>query len=907
MRFPRRAIRAFLAGVLLLGAPVHGHGLPEAEATPTRVQSRSPLEEARTHFHAGRYEDALDVLRPLTRRGRGDPAARKLHARVLQEQGAYREGLEILGGDATPPELARIRGELLLEMGRLDDAEAAFQLSAESGAPDAAVARLHLGEMAFMRGDRDEAMAVFDSFIDLYNRSSSLDGETTMAVARAVTYLGRRSPALFQDALKAYDEAAEQLTGDPRPLVAVGDLFLSKYASPDAYDEYRRVLDVNPHHPDALLGRARAQEFDGSPEAIATARQALETNPNHVGARILVARIHLRAEAVEAALEEIRTALEVNPASLEALAVLAAAQHLAGDAAGFAATLRRSDGLNPDYPGLYSTLAQVSADTRKYQDAVRFAREAVRRDPRAWDALGILATNQLRTGALSEGRRNMETAFSGDPYNPWFKNTLDLLDTWANYRTVETEHFRIMLHEREAELLEPYVTHLAEEAFAALAERYGTEPPTPIRLEIYPSSADFSVRTLGMVGLGALGVSFGSTLVMDSPSARNAGEFNWESTLWHELAHAFHLGISEHNVPRWFSEGLAVREQRVARDRWGFPVSPVYLQAWHDGMMPPLSRMNEAFVRPQFPQQVVFAYTQASLAFDWIEEDYGFQAIRGFLDGYRTGRDTQALAREILGLDDDELDDAFDAYLRERFRTELAAVVDIPSPLSATLEDRGNDAEVAVPGVPVLRDLETMRARVRAQPGAFQPRLELGQALVAAGEMDEAEEHLREALRLFPRYPDPNGPLRQLARIHEQRGEIRQASDALRRLGSLNENVYEVYRDEARLRRLLEDVAGERAALLKAVEVFPYDPDLHARLAELHRAVGDTDGLVRERRAVLSLDPVDRAEAHFRLAQALVANGDAREGRRQLLRALEIAPTYEPALELLLELRGGGS
>ena len=91
------------------------------------------------------------------------------------------------------------------------------------------------------------------------------------------------------------------------------------------------------------------------------------------------------------------------------------------------------------------------------------------------------------------------------------------------------------------------------------------------------------------------------------------------------------------------------------------------------------------------------------------------------------------------------------------------------------------------------------------------------------------------------------------------------------------------------------------------MEVFPYDPDLHARLAELHEIAGDTGGVVRERRAVLALEPVDRAEAHFRLAQALVANGDRREGRSQLLRALEIAPTYQPALELLLQLRGGGS
>lgn len=874
-------------------------------APPAAAQS---VDAARDHLLAGRYDEAEAALRPLTRDGAGTAAAWTLHARVLRETGRYDEALALL--DRIPvalsPSLARERGELLMAVGRWDDAEVAFRASVQSGADDADVARLRLGELEFLRGERAEAMEVFDTFIDLYNRGGVLDGEQLMAVAQAVTYLGRITPAYFQQALRAYDEAAEALPGDPRPLVAVGDLFLAKYAAPDAYDEYRRVLEANPRHPEALYGRARAQDFDGSPEALQTAGAVLEVNPNHVGARVLRARIHLRAEAVDRARQEVEAALEVNPNSLEALAVLAAVHHLSGDPAAFRSVVQRSDALNPVYPGLHTTLAQLSADTRKYHDAVEFAREAVRRDPEAWDALGTLATNQLRTGELEAGRANMAEAFNGDPFNPWFKNTLDLLDTWQHFRTVETEHFRIVLHGREAELLEPYVVEVAEEAFAALSARYGAQPPTPIRLEMYPSSADFSVRTLGLVGLGALGVSFGSTLVMDSPSAREAGDFNWASTLWHELAHAFHLGMSDHNVPRWFSEGLAVREQRVARSRWGFPVSPVFLQAWHDGMMPPLSRMNEAFVRPQFPQQVVFAYTQASLAFDWMEEEFGFQVIRSFLDGYREGRDTPELARELLGMGAGDMDSAFDDYLRKRFAGEIRAVAEIPSPLTQGTEPPSRrDMQTLLGGGPA--DLETLRARVRAQPGALQPRLELGRALLAAGEPDQAEEHLREALRLFPRYPGEDGPLRMLATIHRERGELQQAADALRRFGEMNENVYAVHLEEAQLRRTLGEVEEERAALLKALEVFPYDPDVHARLAELHAATGDTEGQVRERRALLALDPVDRAAAHFHLAEALVAHGKPAEARSQLLRSLEIAPTYEAALELLLELRGGGS
>ena len=115
-----------------------------------------------------------------------------------------------------------------------------------------------------------------------------------------------------------------------------------------------------------------------------------------------------------------------------------------------------------------------------------------------------------------------------------------------------------------------YAGELAEEAFAKLQERYGYRPSGPIRIELYRSHADFSVRTLGLTGLGALGVAFGPVLVMDSPSAMEPGEFNWGSTLWHELAHVYAIRKSGGRVPRWFTEGLSVLEERRARPdrRW---------------------------------------------------------------------------------------------------------------------------------------------------------------------------------------------------------------------------------------------------------------------------------------------------------------------------------------------------
>jgi tetratricopeptide (TPR) repeat protein len=102
------------------------------------------------------------------------------------------------------------------------------------------------------------------------------------------------------------------------------------------------------------------------------------------------------------------------------------------------------------------------------------------------------------------------------------------------------------------------------------------------------------------------------------------------------------------------------------------------------------------------------------------------------------------------------------------------------------------------------------------------------------------------------------------------------------------------------------DLPGAVSALERAILVNPYEIALHQRLADLATQLQRRDVAVRERRAVVALNPVDRADAHFRLARALLDAGQRDEARREVLRSLEAAPNYELAQDLLLELRGGG-
>jgi len=839
-------------------------------------------------LRGGEYDDAADAYRRVLRDDPADVSARVGLVEALLATGEYEEAVEAARAAPVGAEVPNALGEALLELGRWDEAETAFRAAASAGGAFGLTAEANLAELLFLKGDVDEAMRRFDRFIDVYNGSRGrLSARDLAAVGRAVAYLGRNEPALFQDALRAFDEAASADPGWHEPKVRAGNLFLQKYDSPAAQEEYQAVLAENPRDPGALLGLARARDFDNTGDSGEVLERLLEVNPNHVDALVLRAMQHLTSERHEEAREEAERALAVDPRSLPALTALAGSHMVSGDLAGFEQVRSRVFALNPRYADMDAALAELAVQTRRYAEAVERARAAVELDASSWQAWGLLGMNQLRLGAIEEGRANLERAFAGDPYNPWFKNSLDLLDTFERFETRETARFRLFLHRDEAELLATYLGPIAEEAYDSLSRRYGVEPDLPVRAELFTSHADFSVRTLGEAGLGALGVSFGRVLVMDSPGARQLGEYNWASVFWHELAHTFHLAASDNKVPRWFSEGLAVHEQRKARPNWGHQATLPFLQALATDRLKKVSELNDGFMRPDYPEQVVFSYYQASLVFQVIEQRWGFDAIRRMLDGYRRGETTEELFVSVLGTEIEDFDDEFHEYMRERFRSPLAALVQLgqqPGPMAG---------------------IEDLQDHVDAHPGDLIGRLRLGAALLEADRLEEAEEHFREAVRMFPEYGEADSPYWFLARIHRERGELERAAAALSRLNALSESNYQALMMEAEILEELGRLEESAAALNKAVLVWPYEMEVHQRLADLNARVGNHTEAARERAAVVALGPADRADALYRLAVAQRDAGDAVAARRSVLRALEIAPNHPGALELLLELRAG--
>lgn len=858
-------------------------------------------DEAFTAYRSGRYEAAIDYWDAEVRAGRASVMQVRQLLVALAEVGRY-ERAEQLGVEhlarADGHQLANRLGEVLYARGRVDAARQAFERAVGERASDALRAELNLAVLEYESGRRDSAMRRFDHFLEVYNEAPSLDSEQLTAVAVACTYLGLEDPQLFHDAVRAFDEAITADPGNLEPRLLLGELFLSKYNSGEAGALIDEVRAANPSYPRALAADAQRAKFDGSGEVLERLREALEVNPSLVQARVLLAQQMLTSEQFSAAAAEAEMALEVNPRSLPALAALAAARYLQRDKAGFEQIAERAMEINPQYGELFNVAAEMAVQNRLYSDAVRLAERAVAIEPAGWAAHGTLGINQLRVGQIEQGRESLERAFSGDPFNVWFKNTLDLLDTFERYRTLPTEHFELFIEQDRSELLSLYMGPLADEAWQRLTDKYGYRPAKPVRVEVYARHADFSVRTVGLAGLGALGVAFGPLLAVDAPAAAGMGDFNWGSTLWHEIAHVVTLGATDNRVPRWFTEGLSVYEQRRARVSWGEEADPGFLLAYLDGKLLPVSQINDGFVRPSYPAHVMHSYLQASLVCELIERDFGFDAIRAMLDRYRRDATTPEIVTDVLGVTPEQLDGRFVEFLEAEYADQLRA-------LRFGLEHRVAAPEPgSQPPAPV--STEQLQARVRAQPDDFLARLELGVRLYQAGDDLAAVEQLTAARDLFPGHAGEGSAYGYLARIYEQRGELEHAVELLQRQLSYNESSYMAYTKLAELQQRLGRNAEALDTLERTMYINPYEIAVHLTLAALYEEAGAPEAVVRERKAVLALDPVDRAQALYLLAMAHVQVGESAAARLAVLGALEIAPGYRPAQELLLRLRSAG-
>ena len=86
--------------------------------------------------------------------------------------------------------------------------------------------------------------------------------------------------------------------------------------------------------------------------------------------------------------------------------------------------------------------------------------------------------------------------------------------------------------------------------------------------------------------------------------------------------------------------------------------------------------------------------------------------------------------------------------------------------------------------------------------------------------------------------------------------------------------------------------------------ISPFDYALHTTAGELSFTAKNYEQALTEFQVALALQPPNIAEANYNVATAFHALGRQQEAKRSVLNALEAAPRYEKAQELLLRIVG---
>lgn len=731
--------------------------------------------------------------------------------------------------------------------------------------------------------NRDSKLLDCDRIYDQGNIDGAISCYTPLKSDNSLHVAAEAAWALgnTKQANELFRRAVEQQPNNPHIRARWGRLFLSTHQPSSAAPLFREALLIDPAYMHAKTGLAAALLSQPGAEARRLLNEIATEDPDNVEALLMMARLSLETRDLDQANEILDRALTSAAASdivpLDIYALKASADML-NDAEDSEWT-RKALEISPAYGDVYFVPAHYHLINYRYVEAVDVLQKAVEVQPTHWSAHSQLGINLLRLNDIEGAKRHLEIAYTGDPFDTATVNTLKLLDTLEEYKDLDTiATFRLpdnpnddtvpvvmRLHESEAKYLSPYVEELTLKAVKSFAERYEFAPEEPLIVELFPNHDDFGVRTVSTPGVGLLGVAFGYLIAMDSPSARAPGEFHWGSTLWHELAHIFTIKKSNHRMPRWFTEGVSVYEEWATGPLRGRHLPVDVLQAIKEDKLLPVKDLDSGFVRPTYPNQVNVSYMQAGLICAMISEFWGHDKLPEMLVEYRKKQDTTEAVRTVLGISTEELDRNLGKYIEMNFGT-VVEQLDVWQELISTMNNAAQNKQWA-----------TVIALANQANEIYPEYVGDGSTYLAMHDAYEASGESAKAVAVLEIWFDNGG---------YQPDMLHQLAHRLR--------------DQGRTDRATE--------VLEAINwVSPNSIDLHERLGKDYLARGDNEAALREFQSLLGLDPHDKSVVHLNIAKVYKNLNDKKRATRNVLQALEYAPFFREAQDLLVELTGDSS
>ena len=668
---------------------------PKKEKKKVEVTSKV-LSELLLSGDYSKLEESFDDLENGTPEKLKEAKYRKLFLSYQIQVGKYKEALEQI--EKAPfnvdEEAIFISSEIFRLTGNYDKAKKAVS-EGRVKYPEGFMLNYQYWNLGKITGNDAEERDGWSKMKGLYKKTKyGKEGE-----AFELAFIGRsavqRSPQtaynLFQ---RAYKRDSKYLD----VFIWAGEHCADKYAWNFAIEEYSKALQLNSKHALANAGMAyvlmEKGDYQKARELVDT---ALQTNPQNSYAIQLKSELLLADEKNYEALRLLKKGLESNPKDLEILSQVAAVYEQLSETEKRDEYIKKVLEINPKFSSVYIYISQSCENRRQFPMAVEWAKKAMDLNSKDWEGYYVAGMNLLRLGEETEGYKTLDRAFRLNGFNIWARNILVLLDRdfkKKEYRQFETEHFVVKLHRSESEIMWPYLEDVLEKAYEKYTKKYDIEPVGPkeydgkILLLMFDKHQDFSARTVGLPGLGALGACFGQIITMPSPVMGKGDPsrmFNWKRVFEHEFVHVLTLQKSSYHIPRWFTEGISTWEEQD-------PQSEVDRQlkwAWKNGRLLPLEDINSGFSQQTYPNQIGVSYYQASLISDYLSKTYGFDVIKKMIKLFRDGKSNEVVLEEATGKKLGELNKEVKAHL-DQFIGKIPLSITISEKELAELESKKN-------------------------------------------------------------------------------------------------------------------------------------------------------------------------------------------------------------------------
>lgn len=780
-------------------------------------------------------------------------------------------------------------GERLRRAGRYAEAEKILAPAVQRD-PRAFAARLSLGLVYRATGRRELERAVWNRFYDDFE-SGAIDKKKSrelLYVAEAARYLGGWQDAndTFRDAVDADAHGKDGARAD----IEWAALFLEKYDAGHAEEALQEALQVLPRDADAhaLYARVKVEQNDlpGAEREIAA---ALASDPKNVAALDVRAEEQVGDEAWDAAAATARRALAINPEDLGARTIVGAVAFLRDDARGYQAERDHVLKTNPRAWEFFHGIAELCVREHRYDEANALEQEALKIEPKSWVALAAIGSNWLRLGEDQKGLEALREAWKRDPYNVRTYNLLQLFEDVIpkEYVLVPGTPFRFRVTKREEPVLLHYVRPLVEREYAELVARYHFSPAGPLTIELYANPEHYAVRTVGLPGLEALGVTFGKVVTGMSPAG---GKFNWGLMLWHEVAHIFSIQMSRARVPRWFTEGLSEYETSRVDPTW---VRRTHAELYHaiaDKQLLSVGELNLGFTRARDVSHMVVTYHQAAEEVMFLVRRFGFDVVPQALGLFAQGKETAQVIPAITGMSVKAYDAAFEADLRARLApyeddfyvkaSDLSDVDALREQLAQHPKDERARGILAIALVRAQRGEEAGKLIAQATSAAGTSReilLASAELQLARKDRAGAKKTLRELIDA--RHGDGYDARLWLGKIAADERELAEARTELARAEAFDPDSAEphVLLAKALLNSDADAAARELEAAAK-LEVM--DASIPKALVELYEKKQRWADVVRAARLSQLIDPYD-VEVHEAMGKALTALGRRDEARAE--------------------------